>query len=396
VEENSIQTKGKIIGIDASNLRRGGGITHLVELMSATRPDLHNIAKVVIWGSNKTLDLLENQPWLIKITPKELNLSSIYRLFWQKFKLSRAAIAEGCDLLFVPGGSYWSSFRPIVTMSRNMVPFEWSEAKRYGIAPMTLRLLLLRWLQSKSFRSANGVIFLTEYAKEQVIKVTGDLSGKGTIIPHGLNLRFQLQPKEQNDISQYSFDNPFQLLYVSIVDQYKHQWSVVEAVSQLRNKGYPVLLNLVGPAYPPALKRLIKTINKLDKNNDWVKYHGAIPYEDLHQVYQESHLGIFASSCENMPNILIETMATGLPIACSNRGPMPEVLGNSGLYFNPEKPNEIFSALESLINNPQLRSEKAHASFLEAQKYSWTICANETFSFLNKVATDYKKSLCVE
>jgi glycosyltransferase involved in cell wall biosynthesis len=384
------------IGIDASNLRRGGGITHLVELVSATKPELHNIAKVVIWGSHKTLDLLEDQTWLIKITPQELNLGSIYRLYWQKFKLSRAAIAEGCNLLFVPGGSCWSNFRPIVTMSRNMLPFQLIEIRRYGLSWISVRLLLLRLIQTKSFRRADGLIFLTKFAKGHIQKITGKLSGFSEVIPHGLNLRFHMEPKEQYDISKYSLDKPFQLLYVSIVDQYKHQWCVVEAVSQLRNKGYPVLLNIVGPAYPPALKRLRRTINKLDQNNDWVNYHGDIPYEDLHNIYQESHLGIFASSCENMPNILLETMAAGLPIACSNIEPMPEVLGNNGLYFDPEQPSEIFNTLESLINNPELRLEKANASFLEVQKYSWSICANETFSFLNKVATDYKKSLCAE
>ena len=97
-----------------------------------------------------------------------------------------------------------------------------------------------------------------------------------------------------------------------------------------------------------------------------------------------------------MPNILIETMAAGLPIACSNRGPMPEVLGSSGLYFNPEIPNEIYNALEMFINNPKLRADKAYASFNDAQKYSWTTCAEETFSFLESVVIDYKKHICVE
>ena len=97
-----------------------------------------------------------------------------------------------------------------------------------------------------------------------------------------------------------------------------------------------------------------------------------------------------------MPNILLETMAAGLPIACSNRGPMPEVLGDSGLYFDPEQPMEIFNALETLINNPQLRLEKANASFVEVQKYSWSSCANETFSFLDDVVIKYEKSLCAE
>ena len=55
-----------------------------------------------------------------------------------------------------------------------------------------------------------------------------------------------------------------------------------------------------------------------------------------------------------------------------------------------------YKLLESLINKPQLRSEKANASFHEVQKYSWTICANETFSFLDQVTTDYQLSLCAE
>ena len=385
-----------IVGIDASNLKRGGGRTHLIELISIMEPALYNFEKVIIWGNRDTLDSLKNASWLIKVAPKELLKGFISCFLWQRFKLSRSAKAHECDLLFVPGGSFSCSFRPIVTMSRNMLPFEWVEAKRYGLAPITLRIFILRLLQSRSFQSANGVIFLTEYAKKHVTQVTGELPGKKSIISHGLNSRFHLEPKEQLKISYYSNDNPYQLLYVSIIDQYKHQWHVVDAVAKLRDMGYPVVLNLVGPSYPASLKRLLKKINKLDKKMEFIRYHGPISYNELHNVYKKSHLGIFASSCENMPNILIETMAAGLPIACSNRGPMPEVLGSSGLYFNPEIPNEIYNALEMFINNPKLRADKAYASFNDAQKYSWTTCAEETFSFLESVVIDYKKHICVE
>jgi len=62
-----------IIGIDASNLRQGGGVTHLVEILSSTNIYKHNISKVVIWGSSQTLDQIDEYPWLIKVMPKELN-----------------------------------------------------------------------------------------------------------------------------------------------------------------------------------------------------------------------------------------------------------------------------------------------------------------------------------
>ena len=385
-----------IIGIDASNLRQGGGVTHLVEILSCANLHKHNISKVIIWGSEQTLGQIDEYPWLVKIMPKALNRDLIYRLMWQKFKLSHSAIDNKCDLIFAPGGSVSCSFRPIVTMSRNMLPFEWNEARRYGISWVTLRLLLLRWLQSKSFNSASGVIFLTNYAKKQVTKVTGSLPGLTTVIPHGFNSRFCARPKEQSNISEYSLDKPFQILYVSIVDQYKHQWCVVEAVARLRKEGYPVVLNLVGPSYPPAQKLLKKSINKFDVNHGWVKCHGEIPYLELHNIYKGAQLGVFASSCENMPNILLETMASGLPIACSNRGPMPEVLGDAGVYFDPEQPVDIYTAIKEMIDNPQLRLEKSQASFDRAQQYSWDVCAFETFSFLEQVVTNYQQSLCAE
>jgi glycosyltransferase involved in cell wall biosynthesis len=127
---------------------------------------------------------------------------------------------------------------------------------------------------------------------------------------------------------------------------------------------------------------LNQTIDRVDAERRWVHYHGAIPFNELHLRYAEADLGLFASSCENMPNILLETMASGLPIACSNRGPMPEVLGQAGVFFNPEQPEDIARALHELINSPKTRKRLARASYERAQQYSWLRCADETFRFL--------------
>jgi len=375
-----------VVGIDATNLRRGGGVTHLVELLTAAVPEKHGIDRVVIWGGMQTLAKLPDRTWLEKVNPVALNRGLLRRTWWQRFNLSRAAYAAGCSVLFVPGGSYAGNFNPIVTMSRNLLPFEWQELRRYGGSLTTLKLLLLRYTQSRSYRSADGVIFLTEYARQAVVNVTGKLPGKTEIIPHGLNSRFQIKPRDQRSPGEYTVQQPCRLLYVSIIDQYKHQWHVVEAVHALRLEGLSVALDLVGPAYPAALDRLQATIERLDPEHRWVHYHGAVPYEALHKIYAQADLGIFASSCENMPNILLENMAAGLSVACSNRGPMPEVLGDAGLYFNPEKPADLAQAIRKFILSPELRDDKAKASFERSQQYSWIRCANQTFSFLAAIA----------
>ena len=126
---------------------------------------------------------------------------------------------------------------------------------------------------------------------------------------------------------------------------------------------------------------------KFTKQLEFVK-HFEIP-----ELLLKSDIFDFASSCENMPNILLETMASGLPIACSNRGPMPEVLGQAGVFFNPEQPEDIARALLELIESPQARTELARASYGRVQEYSWLRCADETFRFLVGVIQQRKKEI---
>jgi glycosyltransferase involved in cell wall biosynthesis len=98
--------------------------------------------------------------------------------------------------------------------------------------------------------------------------------------------------------------------------------------------------------------------------------------------YQRADAGVFASSCENMPNILLEMMAAGLPIACSSRGVMPEVFGDSGPTFDPEDVPSVVAALELLCLDTELRERSATQVHYRARTYTWERCAAATFEFL--------------
>jgi glycosyltransferase involved in cell wall biosynthesis len=375
-----------IVGIDASNLRAGGGVTHLIELLRACDPQASGFSQVIVWGGHSTLSQLEARSWLEARPLSVLDRGLIHRLLWQRFTLSKLARAAGCDVLFVPGGSYSGAFRPIVTMSRNLLPFEWRELRRFGWSFMTLKLCVLRFCQTRTLRRADGVIFLTDYAYRVLKRLLQITKGETVIVPHGINDRFTCAPRAQAPADRYSLERPLRLLYVSIIDVYKHQWHVIEAVAQLRAQALPVVIELVGPAYPPAMRKLENAIGRWDPNGEFVTYSGAVSHTLLHEKYARSDICVFASSCENMPNILLEGMASGLPIACSRRGPMPEVLGDAGVYFDPESPADIARALRELIDSPSLRAELARRSFNRVLMFSWSRCANETFGFLARIA----------
>jgi glycosyltransferase involved in cell wall biosynthesis len=377
-----------ILGIDASNIRAGGGVTHLVELLRSADPQTYDFSKVIVWSAKSTLDRIEDRSWLVKSCPSLLSNNSIFHYYWQLFRLTKHAIQENCDLLFIPGGSFFNSYFKTVSLSQNLLPFESGKINRYGISFSTLRFLLLRLIQGLSFKKANGVIFLTEYARTTIINKIKKCKGRTIIIPHGINKSFTKEPKEQYPIDHYTMSNPFNISYISIISFNKNQYYVVKAFDILRSKNLPLQLNLIGPSLTKPYNQLVKLISQLNHDGKLnINCQGPIPHMELPFHYHKADLFIFASSCENLPNILLEAMASGLPIACSNCGPMPEILGDAGLYFDPENSQEIADTVQTLINSPELRKTLALKAFQKAKEYTWNRCAHETFKFMSEIAS---------
>lgn len=372
-----------ILAIDASNIRAGGGVTHLVELLRAADPPAHGFNQVIVWAGSPTLSRIEHKPWLIKRPEPLLDRSLIHRVFWQRFRLSKLAREAGAQLLFVPGGSDASGFQPLVTMSQNLLPFEWEELRRFGWSLRTAKGLLLRATQSRTFRDAEGLIFLSEYGKAAVLKVVPKLLGESVTVAHGVSTRFSIPPRRQRPATDFTTDKPCRILYVSAVEGYKHQWHVVRAVAQLKADGTPIALDLVGPP-GSGTRRLRDELREVDPREDFIRYAGEIPHERLHELYANADIAVFASSCETFGQIVLEAMSAGLPIACAGRSAMPEILGEAGVYFDPESPPTIAAALRTLIESPALRAEKADAAFKRAKAFSWERCAEETFGFLHR------------
>ncbi len=384
-----------ILGIDASNIRAGGGITHLSEVLKCVQPYDYGFKKVIVWARVKTLSSLCDQSWLEKVHVPILDGLLPQRIYWQQFVLPKLLERHGCDLLFSPGGTLPRHVPvPTVTMSQNLLPFDDAAISTYPKthAHKKLHLFALRCLQTLSFKKTTGLIFLTHFARKAVLGKVRKHNGEIAVIPHGISERFIQRPRPSLPVEYYSEQNPFRLLYVSTIHVYKHQWYVAEAVVRLRKQGYLVSLDFVGSNHI-GMDRLNEVMTKYDPELQFLKYVGPIPYDRLPTTYHQADGFVFASSCENMPNILIEAMASGLPIACSNRGPMPEVLSDAGVYFDPQQPDEMADSIRSLLDDSELRQRCAHRAFERAQEYSWARCARETFSFLEKIAVTKSDSI---
>jgi glycosyltransferase involved in cell wall biosynthesis len=373
-----------ILAINALRARSGGAIAHLKGIIENLQPEKYDISSVQVWVCKSLIKQLPQKAWLQVHCPTVTQKNIFSQLLWEKFVLPFELKKHKCKILLnVDAGSVCYR-HPFVTISQDMLSYEPGEMNRYGWSFARLRLLVLKYIQSASLKQANGSIFLTHYAGNTIQKSIGLLDNV-RYIPHGISDNFKLCV----NTADWDHEKDIQLLYVSNSAPYKHQWHVVEAVSLLRKKGYKVGLQLVGGSNGQSKKRLDDAVRTYDPNHSFVQLFPFVTNHDVLSFLSRAHIFLFASSCENMPITLLEAMAVGLPIACSNRGPMPEVLQDGGTYFDPENPETISEAVQQLLEDPSVRRQYARRAKELAAQYSWSRCSHETFKFIKTTMDRY-------
>ena len=372
------------LGIDASNIRGGGGYTILAELLKCYKLNDFGINEIKIWANSEiSKKIFQSNTSLNVINVKELDYDFVTRFRWRQFKFPEIA-RQSVDLLLIPGGMPIVKGIKNVSMSLNLLPFMPDEYKRDGSFVQNLKYIILRRLNYDSLTQSNGAIFLNENARDVIYKEK-KIDQPYAICPLGVDERFFLDNRDIKPNKDYSFETPFKFIYVSTVNSYKHQWVVTSAVKRARDDGYPVTIDFIGGGYSASLKRLEKSIEDAGGDKSGSKYLGKVPFETLHTYYHQADGFIFASSCENMPNIGIEAMAAALPMASSNLEPMKSLFKNCSLFFDPENAETITWAIKQIFDDAGLRKKISNAAYSNAQSYSWKNFYETSFKFMRKI-----------
>lgn len=367
------------IAVDASRVRSGGGVAHLIGILDLERIDIFGITEIHLWSYQKLLDAVPDKPWLIKHHPPETEASLLRQLHWQATKLEKEIKQSGCQILFSADASTVCRFSPMVALSQNMLPYEEGIMPLYGFSKDRLRQAFILEVQKRAFKFADASIFLTQHAATRIQLYIGKLPAYA-VIPHGVGEVFKQTPvtstwPEQNQ-------RPIHCLYVSPILEYKHQWVVVQAIKRLRDQGLAVTLTLLGGGGRRARQRLARQIDISDPEHQFVEVLEFLPHEEIPKRIAEADIFIFASGCETFGISLLEAMAVGVPIACSNQSSLPETLQDGGEYFNPRDDASIAQALKTLIDDSAKRAHLAARARKLSESYSWSRCASETWSYI--------------
>ena len=128
-------------------------------------------------------------------------------------------------------------------------------------------------------------------------------------------------------------------------------------------------------------KNILSENSSIDKSN----FTGELNRKDVLKILTQSDIFVFASSSETFGITLLEGMAIGMPIVCSNKSSLPEILDNGGIYFDPKNDLQLFKKIDLLIRNKKLRKTKSEQSKKIALKFSWENNTNQFCNLINNL-----------
>lgn len=311
-------------------------------------------------------------PWMI-------SKFRLHRYLWYLWVYPRLVKKIKPDVEFYPSGQLRVYLRTAFTIAtcHNLLLFDKKELSRIENENEQVYFQRYRKNQVHSFEKSNAVIFLSRNSQNVVSNEVPAIK-QSAVIAHGLDPAFLIDKKRS-----YELGNKIKLLYVSPFYHYKHQLEVVKAVQLLREEtGLDIYINLIGGGDSSAAFELNNYV--INENiQAFVFVKANMNYENLSEEYSAADIFIFASSCETFGITILEAMGAKLPIACSDRTGLSEILKDAGLYFNPEDPKSIADTVQKLILDINLRETLGKKAYHYALDYTWKRCASETFSYIN-------------
>jgi glycosyltransferase involved in cell wall biosynthesis len=244
-----------------------------------------------------------------------------------------------------------------------------------------LRALGMRALVPAAARRSHRIIVDAASTRRDLADHLGTPPGKVDVVPLGVTPRPPVEPTPAGELRQRLGlgDRPV-LLSVSAKRPHKNLLRLLDAVAAIPAERRPVV---VLPGYPtPHETELRERAVQLGLD---VAFPAWLPAADLEGLYELASAFVFPSLCEGFGLPVLEAMARGVPVACSDRSSLPEVAGDAALLFDPEDPRAIASAVERLLGDAAEAERLRTAGRERVERFSWERTADLTVESYRRV-----------
>lgn len=375
-----------LIGIDASRV----AITHRTGTENYAYNVIYHLARL---ESQHTFRLyFRNQPdtefwneltngnsnWQYKVIP--------WPRLWTQGGLALELLLNPVDVVFISSHTmpvfHWPSQKFVVTIHG----LEYMYMKEYERFPHKLYLT-----KSTEFvsRFADTIVAVSEFTKKSLLEHGwGATEGRITVIPEGVRTD-HFSPQREDEVAsvlqKYSVTQPY-FFFISTIQPRKNVVGLLEAFALLwAEVGNRNISLVLAGGHGHKFEEVETTIRRFGLG-DKVRVLGRVPDEDVPALFSGATASVYPSFVEGFGLPVLESMACGTPVVCSNTGALPEVGGDAALYVDPYDVESIVQGLREALASDDMQTERIKKGLEHVKKFSWEETARQIMQVFEEMS----------
>jgi glycosyltransferase involved in cell wall biosynthesis len=248
---------------------------------------------------------------------------------------------------------------------------------RFPEAHAGLRDRGMRVLVPGAARRSDRVIADSQNTREDLQALLGVAAAKIDVVPLGVGAsRHGVAPTGESELRErLQLGSREVVLSLSAKRPHKNLRALLDALAEMSREQRPLL---VLPGY--ATEHEVELREHADARgvHDDVRFPAWVSEKELEGLWSLARVFVYPSLYEGFGLPVLEAMARGVPVACSNASSLPEVAGDAALMFDPNSPTQIAAALGRLLSDAALRDELRDRGLVRAGEFTWQRTARLT------------------
>ena len=246
----------------------------------------------------------------------------------------------------------------------------------------------LRLTVARSVARAAKIITVSEFSRHAILRAYNIPGGKVHAIPNAASPDFRPVgwEKARTEAREIlNFDAPF-IFTVGDLQPRKNQIGLIAAFSKLLTANPSLKHHLVLTGKQTWFTPRVHEAARASGFADRIHFTGFIPDTQLLNLYNACDCFVFPSFYEGFGLPILEAMACGRAVICSNTSAMPEVADGAGILFDPRSIEDITRAIRDVLLDNDLRSRMERLGLQRAAGFSWQRAARATLDVYREVA----------
>ena len=250
------------------------------------------------------------------------------------------------------------------------------------------RATQLRITVARSVRQAARVLTISEFARRTIVEAYGLAPNQITVIPAAANPFFRVANRARaiRRVEEcYGIREPF-ILTVGDLQPRKNHIRLIGAFARFVSQNPGTRQHLVIAGKDTWYSDRIKEAARRSGVADRIRLIGFVPDENLLELYNACDCFAFPSLYEGFGLPILEAMACGRAVVCSNRASIPEVAGEAGTAFDPTDEQDMAHALAAILQDSDRRARAERLGLNRAAQFTWRKAAEQTLEVYSQVA----------